>query len=57
MCNTANKTHVHKTFESVQEMKRELEVICKNGDSDIEIVDIGYPVKVLQVNTFWTFYH
>lgn len=57
MCNTANKTHEHKTFENVQEMKDSLEVICQNGNSDIEIVDIGFPVKVLQVNTFWTFYH
>lgn len=57
ICNTANTTHEHKTFESVEEMKRSLEVICKNGDSDIEIVDIGYPVKVLQVNKFWTLYH
>lgn len=57
MCNTANKTHEPKTFESVQEMKSSLEVICKNGNSDIEIVDIGYPVEVLQVNKFWTFYH
>lgn len=47
ICNIVNKIYVYKIFESVEEMKRLLEVICKNGDLDIEIVDIGYFVKVL----------
>lgn len=57
MCNSAGKLHVSKTFESVQEMKRSLEVSLKKSDPNIEIVDIGYPVKILQVNEFWTCYH
>lgn len=55
MCNSADKPPVHKTFESVQEMKKSLEAICRKGES--EIVDIGYPVNILQVNKFCTFYH
>lgn len=56
-CNSAGQLPVPETFESVQEMKRSLEVLWQKSDSDIEIIDIGYPVKILQVNEFWTCYN
>lgn len=40
------------TFESEEEMKESLEAIRENKDSNIEIVDIGFPVKILQVSDF-----
>lgn len=45
------------TFESDENMKESLNIICENNDPNIEIIDIGFPVKILQVNDFWTCYH
>lgn len=56
-CNSAGKIVETKTFDSEEEMKKKLEVICENKDSDIEIVDIGFPVKILQVNNFLRLLH
>lgn len=51
-CNSIGKIVETETFESEEEMKESLEAIRENKDSNIEIVDIGFPVKILQVSDF-----
>lgn len=46
-CNLVGKIVEIEIFESEEEMKELLEVICENKDLNIEIVDIGFFVKIL----------
>lgn len=56
-CNSAGQIIETQTFESDENMKESLKDTCNNNDPNIGIVDIEYPVKILQVNDFWTCYH
>lgn len=56
-CNSAGRILKTETFESADEMKKALKATCQNNTPNIEMVDIGFPVKILKVNDFLTCYN